>query len=217
MLSVSRPVDRTPLPPGYRHGISTPVTNGLRLFCDSSQLESQTPFRAEAYPSPPMSGSPPLPSTAPHEGHVSGSAATFSARFDGSHGRWPTDQLHGDQGALRDRTHGLLPLSRSYPQETPSRSTHIRRLSENILPSVSRYGTQDPRGMFPIPPRHSPGGSSVYGPPLTGHGLPQDPSSSLPRVTSPKSQRKAKGHVASACLPCKRAHLRLVIVELSLP
>lgn len=28
--------------------------------------------------------------------------------------------------------------------------------------------------------------------------------------TSPKSQRKAKGHVASACVPCKRAHLRLV-------
>merc|ERR1712000_322120 len=25
---------------------------------------------------------------------------------------------------------------------------------------------------------------------------------------SPKSQRKAKGHVASACVPCKRAHLR---------
>jgi hypothetical protein len=27
-------------------------------------------------------------------------------------------------------------------------------------------------------------------------------------MTSPKSQRKTKGHVASACVPCKRAHLR---------
>ncbi|KAG4424685.1 hypothetical protein IFR04_002218 [Cadophora malorum] len=25
---------------------------------------------------------------------------------------------------------------------------------------------------------------------------------------SPKQQRKTKGHVASACVPCKRAHLR---------
>ena len=32
------------------------------------------------------------------------------------------------------------------------------------------------------------------------------PESSAP--TSPKSQRKTKGHVASACVPCKRAHLR---------
>lgn len=207
-------MDRTPLPPGYRHGFSTPVTNGLRLFCDSSLLDSQTPTRVEAYPSPPMSGSPPLPSTAAHEGHLSGSAANFSARFEGSQGRWPTDPLHNDQGTARDRSHGLLPLSRSYPQETPSRSSHIRRLSENILPSVSRYGTQDPRGIFPIPPRHSPGGSAIYGTPNTGHGPLQDPNSSLPRVTSPKSQRKAKGHVASACLPCKRAHLRLVALSL---
>lgn len=28
------------------------------------------------------------------------------------------------------------------------------------------------------------------------------------QMTSPKSQRKTKGHVASACVPCKRAHLR---------
>jgi hypothetical protein len=29
-----------------------------------------------------------------------------------------------------------------------------------------------------------------------------------PGYTSPKTQRKTKGHVASACVPCKRAHLR---------
>ncbi|KAG5985501.1 hypothetical protein E4U43_006033, partial [Claviceps pusilla] len=27
-------------------------------------------------------------------------------------------------------------------------------------------------------------------------------------VSSPRAQRKTKGHVASACVPCKRAHLR---------
>lgn len=30
------------------------------------------------------------------------------------------------------------------------------------------------------------------------------------RQPSPKPQRKTKGHVASACVPCKRAHLRFV-------
>lgn len=212
MLSVSRPVERTPLPPGYRHGISTPVTSGLKLFCDSSRLQPDTPVRPEAYPSPPMSGSPPLPSTAAHKGHASGNAAAFTAaRLEGTHAKWPTEQLHVDHTSVRDRPHGLLPLSRSYPQETPSRSTHIRRLSENVLPSVSRYGTQDPRGVFPIPPRHSPGDPhGHYGTPTPIRDLSQDPNSTLPRVTSPKSQRKAKGHVASACLPCKRAHLRCV-------
>ena len=29
-------------------------------------------------------------------------------------------------------------------------------------------------------------------------------------LTSPKAQRRTKGHVASACMPCKRAHLRYV-------
>lgn len=212
MLSVSRPVERTPLPPGYRHGISTPVTSGLKLFCDSSRLQPDTPVRPEGYPLPPMSGSPPLPSTAAHKGHAGGNAAAFTARFEGTHAKWPTEQLHVDRTAVRDRPHGFLPLSRSYPQETPSRTTHIRRLSENVLPSVSRYETQDSRGMFPIPPRHSPSNPhGQHGTPTPVRGLSQDPNSTLPRVTSPKSQRKAKGHVASACLPCKRAHLRLVL------
>lgn len=40
------------------------------------------------------------------------------------------------------------------------------------------------------------------------------PDKSAPTITdtnreqSPKAQRKAKGHVAAACMPCKRAHLK---------
>lgn len=34
-----------------------------------------------------------------------------------------------------------------------------------------------------------------------------------PTQSSPKLQRKTKGHVASACVPCKRAHLRLVLTS----
>lgn len=64
-----------------------------------------------------------------------------------------------------------------------------------------------------------PGGPSI--PQSSGYippGIPGAPSSYTSSVrpsvvenqpmTSPKSQRKTKGHVASACVPCKRAHLR---------
>lgn len=38
-----------------------------------------------------------------------------------------------------------------------------------------------------------------------------------PDFQSPRQQRKTKGHVASACVPCKRAHLRYVDVRSLLP
>jgi hypothetical protein len=34
------------------------------------------------------------------------------------------------------------------------------------------------------------------------------PTRDTAEYSSPKQQRKTKGHVASACVPCKRAHLR---------
>lgn len=42
-----------------------------------------------------------------------------------------------------------------------------------------------------------------YGPPLS-------PKPDASQYTSPKLLRKTKGHVASSCVPCKRAHLRQV-------
>ncbi|KAF4126689.1 GAL4 [Geosmithia morbida] len=61
------------------------------------------------------------------------------------------------------------------------------------------------------PPSFMPSAGAAGGPrtpgsvgfPITGR-FPE----SQPIVTSPRAQRKAKGHVASACVPCKRAHLR---------
>lgn len=45
----------------------------------------------------------------------------------------------------------------------------------------------------------------------TSTGFPTPESAPMregPDYTSPKNQRKTKGHVASACVPCKKAHLR---------
>lgn len=60
-----------------------------------------------------------------------------------------------------------------------------------------------------------PGSLSNFGPPPSLSGLPQSSYSNPPRppqepqsYASPKTQRKTKGHVASACVPCKKAHLR---------
>ena len=62
-----------------------------------------------------------------------------------------------------------------------------------------------PQPQYPLPPMA--GGSQVSPYAVTGHPQQQQVLENLPYSTSPKS-RKPKGHVASACVPCKKAHLR---------
>ncbi|KAF3350353.1 hypothetical protein VdG2_01489 [Verticillium dahliae VDG2] len=54
----------------------------------------------------------------------------------------------------------------------------------------------------PLPPPPQPPSTQTYAGPTS-----QAPEDTQP-FASPKSQRKTKGHVASACVPCKKAHLR---------
>ncbi|KAJ6790386.1 hypothetical protein PWT90_07767 [Aphanocladium album] len=119
--------------------------------------------------------------------------------------RWQVEQQ-----AIGAAAHhrGLLPLSNTYPQETP-RGPHIRRCSEHRLPPLLTYNTPESVNSLhgtPQQPYVSPAPSIT--PQHSASQLRTTAPESSTRVTSPRSHRKTKGHVASACVPCKKAHLR---------
>ncbi|KAI0478940.1 hypothetical protein GGR56DRAFT_351060 [Xylariaceae sp. FL0804] len=95
---------------------------------------------------------------------------------------------------------------RPFPLEAPERYPYSYHRPEETMGRPLSYpgpGRMMSQPHYPLPPTAGPSmGPAPY--PLTSNpqGLENPP------YTSPKSQRKTKGHVASACVPCKRAHLR---------
>ncbi|KAI1361292.1 hypothetical protein F5Y08DRAFT_330940 [Xylaria arbuscula] len=94
-----------------------------------------------------------------------------------------------------------------FPLETPDRIPYLYRRPEDPIGRPVAYppppGQMLQQPQFTLPPV----GGSGLGP--APYSMPANPQGSEnPSFTSPKSQRKTKGHVASACVPCKRAHLR---------
>lgn len=212
MLSASQPFDTSSFPLGRRRGISDLARVALDLTWANREAEWKTLARSKAYPSPPMSGSPPLPPKAAQEasdrGHPLAPYPTSS----------PQDVYRGSsvqQAPIDPRAQQPAPrsLPRSYPQEpTPAMTYAYRRPDEPPLPAS--YHPQQHQGMPPGLPQGIPQQPYMPAPgqgPSTAPGYPvpggPPPLESQP-FTSPKAQRKTKGHVASACVPCKRAHLR---------
>ncbi len=206
MLSVSRPVESAPFPPGHRHGISNTFFHEEQISLYSPKQRSEPIARSGGYPSPPMSGSPPFePARAAQDLGSSSGSPRHNVLRDGSHTRWRVEQ---HPAAATNQSRGLLPLSNTYPRETP-RGPHLRRRSEHRLPPLLTYNTTESiSGLHGTPrqPYVSPA------PSITPQHPAAQPQSSTPdasnRVTPPRAQRKPKGHVASACVPCKKAHLR---------
>lgn len=206
MLSVSRPVDSAPFPPGNRHGNSKSLFHEGQVSLYPPKQRSEPIHRSGGYPSPPMSGSPPFePARAAPDLGSSGSSPRHSMPSDASQTRWRVEQ---HPGAPTNLPRGLLPLSSTYPQET-HRGPHIRRRSEHRLPPLLTYNTPES-----ISGLHGTQMQSYASPApsITSQHTTSQPRSAMPdssiRQTSPRSQRKPKGHVASACVPCKKAHLR---------
>ncbi|KAI1503872.1 hypothetical protein F5X99DRAFT_416911 [Biscogniauxia marginata] len=95
---------------------------------------------------------------------------------------------------------------RPYPLENPERIPYPYRRPEDTMGRPMSYphqpGPMVPQPQYPLPPVAGPSmGHTPYQIPSNPQGPENSP------FTSPKSQRKTKGHVASACVPCKRAHL----------
>ncbi|OAA68907.1 Zn(2)-C6 fungal-type DNA-binding domain protein [Cordyceps fumosorosea ARSEF 2679] len=155
-----------------------------------------------------MSGSPPFePARTAHElNSASGGSSRHGMHSDASQTtRWHVEQ---QPGRISSQPRGLLPLSNTYPQET-TRGSHIRRVSDHRLPPLLTHNAPESIGSLHGAPRraYDTSVSSMthqHGTPLPRGSMPE-PSV---RPLSPRSQRKTKGHVASACVPCKKAHLR---------
>lgn len=194
---------------GQRRGIRPPNRFDLHLTCENDRADSGATARLGTYPSPPMSGSPPLPPNPARE--------ASARRGDISNHYAPT----GPREIYRGNTNQLPPPnpreqlptpllhSRSYPSEpTGAMSYSYPRVDDSVrkppYPLASPHGLS--REMTPQCFVSATGPSSVES--YSNYG--RSPAIENHPFTSPKSQRKAKGHVASACVPCKKAHLRLV-------
>ncbi|KAF5559945.1 transcription activator of gluconeogenesis ERT1 [Fusarium phyllophilum] len=196
--------DSASVPLGQRRGISDLAQIALDLAWVSESAEQDSFARYRAYPSPPMSGSPPLPSKQPQDAGDRGQAPMGYSASSQPDTYWSNSnqQLPTDHRGPANMQTTLPRLFQPGPPDAPPFS--YRRTEETVPRPVSYLQPGGP----------SMSQSSGYIPP----GIPGAPSSYTSSVrpsvvenqpmTSPKSQRKTKGHVASACVPCKRAHLR---------
>ncbi|KAH7630730.1 hypothetical protein B0T09DRAFT_263223 [Sordaria sp. MPI-SDFR-AT-0083] len=188
---------------GKRRGITDLAQFALDL--NWVRADSKSTARSESYPSPPMSGSPPLPLKASQEAAERRQGVYQATTRDGYRGVAVTHGGEGLQSGTLAHTRPYLPnpserMSYEYQRPEPMTRPHTYDAPHGpttLQPSFSPIaGSGSVGGPLPGPPPHS---TVLY---HSGH----DPHPQ----TSPKPQRKTKGHVASACVPCKRAHLRLV-------
>ncbi|KPM34766.1 hypothetical protein AK830_g11816 [Neonectria ditissima] len=203
MLSRSLPVDATPASLGQRRGISDLARIALNLTWASKRAEVDDSARTRAYPSPPMSGSPPLPSKpfqgAGERGQVPGGypVVTPQDAYRGTPNQQTSIDPRGPQSMPQ-------PLPRLFQQEQQDAMPYPYRRAEESLARPAPYAQPGVPGM-PHQQGYLTGGPSGPAPYPAPSRL---PGADTQQMTSPKSQRKTKGHVASACVPCKRAHLR---------
>ncbi|KAK1593870.1 uncharacterized protein LY79DRAFT_513830 [Colletotrichum navitas] len=225
MQDISSDCDTSSTSLGQRRGISDLARFALDLtWATPPRAESETPARPRAYPSPPMSGSPPphppkanpeagdrgqlhgsYPSTNPQDAYRGGlpppppTATTIhqsELRGPPLHQSLPPPQPRSYHAEQQDRMSYAYPRPDDHLRNTPSGYAHLanQALQQRPQPYMHMSG----------PPPSQPAGPHQHGYATTMSQTSQD---SAP-YTSPKTQRKTKGHVASACVPCKRAHLR---------
>jgi hypothetical protein len=164
--------------------------------------------RSRAYPSPPMSGSPSIPPR-----HI--------PEFD--------DRGHGGFGTQASESSLVLPTTQPELRENVKKAASVGTYQQDIR-AIAAYSQYPPPSGIPMEqPQYqyqhqalpqqqqqqqaAPLPTYQFSPPqpqgpYPGSGVERGPNTEAPDFNSPKPQRKTKGHVASACVPCKRAHLR---------
>jgi hypothetical protein len=160
----------------------------------------------------PMSRSPPLRSATTHAESRPQQPALATPSSSTSHdayGRFaPQAPSVESQSSPMYSYNQAGPPRQLQPLETMERFPPAYQ-SSSSFPGPTFLPPQTLPRMSQALPQHTllPTSASV---PSSGHLMTnqQPPAAESPAQTSPKSQRKAKGHVASACVPCKRAHLR---------
>lgn len=252
MQSPSSQFDKSKIPLGQRRGVSEVAYIALDL-CRARPEPEPVPLQ-RAYPSPPMSGSPPtVPRSileAGNRGHGSYQPASHDVYRHPSIAQGRSDSHSVAASSLPGQLQSQgpsAPFPRSYgPNVDPNVPQYGYHRFENPSPRQSNmhHGTammsapqyQPPQPQphpIQLPPQlpqlqqiHS---SHTYAHPVSLSGQHQHPTaptqtrystgsiahpprSQPQRGRSPSSsvtaQRKPKQHVHSACMPCKKAHLR---------
>jgi len=191
---------------GQRRGISDPARFGLDLTRTRADSGGAAAGPVN-YPSPPMSGSPPLPPKNRHE-VAERSQGAYQATAQDVYSGAPTTQSE-------DRAQPTVPSGhRPFLSETSERASYTFPRPEGPGARPLSYPPQLGH-VAPQPAAYLPAGAAPNhpGPLPAPQAYPASTHSSIPdglHNASPKPQRKTKGHVASACVPCKKAHLRFV-------
>ncbi|KAI0132485.1 hypothetical protein BJ170DRAFT_249785 [Xylariales sp. AK1849] len=207
MQALLYPGEQTNVPLGQRRGIY----NLARFPGDLTwaSAETECPHSTRGYPSPPMSGSPSLPHKPTQEAGDRGQGSFQATSHDAY--RHSSTILGGNLRVAPPQTApppppvgaGIRPYSLENAERIGYPYSHPREAMGRPLSYPSQPGQLLSQPQYPLPPVAGPISTtspySLPARPQTSEGAP---------YTSPKSQRKTKGHVASACVPCKRAHLR---------
>ena len=184
--------DNSNIPLGERRGKSDLARFSLDLSWVRAVSDST---RARAYPSPPMSGSPPLP---PRRNPDSGD------RTQGRYGSSGQEVFRGEQTPQSERLEqGTGPPSRGYVSDPLPTIPYASYRTEDMSSAQLQYQQQQSQNSVPQQYHPYPQQGSV---PFSAPERLQMGERSA--YASSKPSRKTKGHVASACVPCKRAHLR---------
>jgi hypothetical protein len=216
MQVLGRPLDISTTSLGHRRGRSDLARFTLDLTW--ARADSESAARSRDYPSPPMSESPPPPRP---------KAIQESAeRSQGSYQATTRDAARGIPAARTDpqlhRANVIAgPQGRSFLGEPHERVPYAFSRSEAVTARPPSYTQQGPTMHQQLSYLPAPGSTLGPGPqPPSGYGVAATATATTSRTPaeqqgaplqpSPKLQRKTKGHVASACVPCKRAHLRQV-------
>ncbi|KAK4039096.1 hypothetical protein C8A01DRAFT_16868 [Parachaetomium inaequale] len=198
---------------GQRRGLSDTARFGLDLT--RTRAGSGGAAGPASYPSPPMSGTPPLPLKISHE-VAERSQGTYQATTQDVYSSISTTQ--NEERTRAGVAGGPRPFLSDTPERAPYAFPRLDGPTARPLPYPQPLGqaATQPTAYLPGPgtgmvPNH-PGSlppPEPY-PPAAHHPVPD-----ALQNTPPKPQRKTKGHVASACVPCKRAHLRFVLPVLT--
>ncbi|KAL8296014.1 hypothetical protein RB600_001481 [Gaeumannomyces tritici] len=205
-----------------------PVAPVRHLTPDASRASSEadSATRPRAYSSPPMSGSPPLHPKSSQgadersQGIYHTTSQDAHRGISATHGDFRLQQLGiPPQPQARAPPQGPAPM-RPFPPDSLERVPYgYHRPTDSLHHRPPPFQPQPashhmmPHHHHPYSPHHVPGpelgpAPSMVGPPAPYSLPPRPPTQEGQPYTSPKTQRKAKGHVASACVPCKKAHLR---------
>lgn len=194
---------------GQRRGFSDLARFRLDLPWPRADSEGAAPGPTGDYPSPPMSGSSPNPPKVTQEAddrvHQVYQPATSHDVYRASAAPSQADSRMLPGLAAPLRPYQPEPLERMSYASYPRPEDHMQRPMSSYMPQHSQMLSQQPHPYLPAPASIPTSGPVQGYNTVTSRPPTRDSQQSF---ASPKSQRKTKGHVASACVPCKKAHLR---------